>query len=65
MNGHLNILTVVVCFLDGSTNKMLSAFQALNIPVTKTILLHGVSGVGKTTLVKCVHYCCFNSTYLR
>ncbi|KAH8549672.1 P-loop containing nucleoside triphosphate hydrolase protein [Umbelopsis sp. PMI_123] len=31
---------------------MLPAFQALDIPVTKTILLHGVSGVGKTTLVQ-------------
>jgi ABC-type bacteriocin/lantibiotic exporter with double-glycine peptidase domain len=39
-------------FVDESTNKMLPAFQALNIPVTKTILIHGVSGVGKTTLVK-------------
>jgi hypothetical protein len=38
--------------VDESTNKMLPAFQALNIPVTKTILIHGVSGVGKTTLVK-------------
>ncbi|KAI9284354.1 hypothetical protein BC943DRAFT_68194 [Umbelopsis sp. AD052] len=50
--GMDKIYNVISHVIYESTNKMLPAFQALNIPVTKTILIHGVSGVGKTTLVK-------------
>jgi len=50
--GMDELANVVSNVIYGSTNKMLPAFQALNIPIAKTILLHGVSGVGKATLVR-------------
>ncbi|KAI8578936.1 hypothetical protein K450DRAFT_244187 [Umbelopsis ramanniana AG] len=50
--GMEKLYNVISHVIYESTNKMLPAFQALNIPVTKTILIHGISGVGKTTLVK-------------
>ncbi|KAG2185947.1 hypothetical protein INT43_002385 [Umbelopsis isabellina] len=46
------LVEVLSNVIDGAASKMRSAFQALSMPITKSILLHGVTGVGKATVVR-------------